>query len=175
MVGIREKEREERKRRGPKRQKPKTLFFLLFFLPPSSRKEVYDSKNLFQEVSHISFLYKCIPSNFHLEGTCRLRRLRWVERFVPAEWSGVIAVSHGRRLTRVQQMCFLSYTEQTGGFMGFGRWDTSLEIFSKRFPRVSFSVTLLKTFRSFISNQINGTLVGQCTDEYTIRWRSSSE
>lgn len=31
MVGIREKEREERKRRGPKRQKPKTLFFLLFF------------------------------------------------------------------------------------------------------------------------------------------------
>lgn len=119
MVGIREKEREERKRRGPKRQKPKTLFFLLFFLPPSSRKEVYDSKNLFQEVSHISFLYKCIPSNFHLEGTCRLRRLRWVERFVPAEWSGVIAVSHGRRLTRVQQMCFLSYTEQTGGFMGF--------------------------------------------------------
>lgn len=118
MVGIREKEREERKRRGPKRQKPKTLFFLLFFTTIIEERGLRFQES-FQEVSHISFLYKCIPSNFHLEGTCRLRRLRWVERFVPAEWSGVIAVSHGRRLTRVQQMCFLSYTEQTGGFMGF--------------------------------------------------------
>lgn len=118
MVGIREKERGKETER-PEETKAENFIFPPFFFTTIIEERGLRFQESFQEVSHISFLYKCIPSNFHLEGTCRLRRLRWVERFVPAEWSGVIAVSHGRRLTRVQQMCFLSYTEQTGGFMGF--------------------------------------------------------
>lgn len=84
--------------------------------------------------------------------------LRWVERFVPAEWSGVIAVSHGRRLTRVQQMCSCPCTEQTGDSWVFGRWDTSLEIFSKDFQGFRFSLRFLKLL-SFVSNQTYGILV----------------
>lgn len=152
--------RERKGNEKPNETKAENLFFLL--VPPTTtyRGKRFTIPRIFRRrgVPHKfpTQVYP-IPASIWRERV-GYDGLRWVERFVPAEWSGVIAVSHGRRLTRVQQMCSCPCTEQTGDSWVFGRWDTSLEIFSKDFQGFRFSLRFLKLL-SFVSNQTYGILV----------------
>lgn len=93
-------------------------------------------------------------STRHLEGTCGC--VSSMARFIPAERFEVIAVSHGRQLTRVQQMC--SCPRDKRGIVRhrvFGPLGRSLpRNFFQGFPRVSFFVLSFLKLSLLVSNEI---------------------